>query len=267
MRWWGGLSPRRRVLLSLLMVLAMVGLVAGGLTAYRLNAEGPRLVPAQDRPGPVVLVPGYGGGVGSLEILADRIRATGREVRVLALPDGGTGDLNRQAAALDAEVRNVRRGRVPSVDVVGYSAGGVVARLWAQGYDGAHKARRVITLGSPHHGVRLAAAGAVSVPGACPTACRQLAPGSSLLTGLATPVPNPPAWLSVWTEQDQTVTPPDSARLEGAVNIAVQSLCPTSRIGHSQLPTDASVTRLVLAAIGTAALEPAALAAGGCVSS
>jgi hypothetical protein len=131
----------------------------------------------------------------------------------------------------------------------------VVARLWAQDYDGAHKARRVITLGSPHHGASVAAAGAAAVPGACPTACQQLAPGSRLLAGLTTPVPRPPAWLSLWTVDDQTVTPPDSARLEGAINMPVQSLCPQLQVGHSELPTNAVVTSLVLASIGPGELS------------
>jgi triacylglycerol lipase len=96
----------------------------------------------------------------------------------------------------------------------------------------------------------LAAAGSVVLPGACPVACRQLVPGSQLLTGLAEPVPDRPAWLSVWTTADETVVPPDSARLAGAVNVPVQSICPRRRPSHAQLPTDAFVTTLVLDAIG-----------------
>jgi pimeloyl-ACP methyl ester carboxylesterase len=249
-------------------MLAATALVGAVLTAYQTTREAPRGVPAQDQPGPVVLVPGYGGGVGALDGLVAQIRATGRDATVVALPDGGTGDLTQQAAALDGHIRDALRGGVASVDVIGYSAGGVVARLWVQNHDGARKARRIITLGSPHHGASIAAAGAAAVPGACPAACQQLAPGSRLLATLATPVPDPPAWLSVWTVQDQTVTPADSARLEGAVNVAVQSLCPALRLSHSELPADAFVTRLVLTAIGPAALSaPDPPAAGGCISS
>src|SRR5437870_3584830 len=73
----------------------------------------------------------------------------------------------------------------------------------------------------------LAAAGGALDPGACPTACRQLAPGSTLLQELAKePIPSTLPWLSVWTERDETVTPPDSARLDGAVNVALQQVCP-----------------------------------------
>jgi pimeloyl-ACP methyl ester carboxylesterase len=213
-------------------------------------------VPAQDRPGPVLLVPGYGGGTGGLNVLAGRLRAAGRQATVVALPGDGTGDLTAQADALDAAVTEALRGGAPSVDVIGYSAGGVVVRVWAQRHDGAHRARRVVTLGSPHHGAALAAAGAAAAPDACPTACQQLAPGSRLLAGLDVPVPTPPYWLSIWTTGDQTVTPPDSARLDGAVNVPVQSVCPALRLGHGDLPTDPTVARFVLVALGTGPLAP-----------
>ena len=61
-------------------------------------------------------------------------------------------------------------------------------------------------------------------------------------------------WLSVWTRDDQTVTPPDSARLAGAVNVAVQDVCADSRLQHGQLPSDPLVIGLVLRALGTGEL-------------
>ena len=44
-----------------------------------------------------------------------------------------------------------------SVDVVGYSAGGVIARLFVRDDGGDSVVRRVLTLGSPHHGTDVAA--------------------------------------------------------------------------------------------------------------
>lgn len=244
-----GLSPRRRVLV-LALALGLVVAVAGAVTAVVLRLVPQRAVPAQDVAGPVLLVPGYGGNTGSLRMLAERIRATGRAATVVPLPGDGTGDLTQQADALDGAVQRELDAGAPSVDLIGYSAGGVVVRLWVQRHDGTTKARRVVTLGSPHHGASIAGVGAVALPDACPVACEQLAPGSRLLSELDSPVPTPPVWWSLWTVQDQTVTPPDSARLDGATNVPLQSVCPEATVDHSGLPTNPVVTALVLRAIG-----------------
>ena len=124
-------------------------------------------------------------------------------------------------------------------------------------------ARRVVTLGSPLHGAKIAGLGAALAPDACPPACRELAPGSDLLDSIDEPLPAGLPWLSIWTENDETVQPPDSARLDGAVNLSLQSLCPAARVAHGELPTDPAVTALVLRALGTEPLtEPTACPAG-----
>ncbi|HEX3779562.1 MAG TPA: lipase [Pseudonocardiaceae bacterium] len=254
--WWGGRSARRRALLVGVLACCVLAAV---VVAVRLSSGGDSAVPAgypdQSTPGPVVLVPGYGGNTSALNSLAEKIRATGRSAEVLPLPDGGTGDLTVQVRALSSAVARELAGGAASVDVVGYSAGGVVARLWVAQDGGAHEARRIVTLGSPLHGARIAAVGANLVPGACPTACQQLAPGSALLRQLdAQPLPTELPWLSLWSEDDQTVTPPDSARLAGAVNVPVQQVCPAEQVAHAQLPTDPLVTGIVLAALSETAV-------------
>ncbi len=262
---WSGLSPRRRLLVAGLSLLVAAAAVGGLLAAVLPGQPVRRGTPSQDRLGPVLLVPGYGGSTGSLEVLAARIRATGRTATVLHLPGNGTGSLITDAAVLNAAVNTVLSRGAPSVDVIGYSAGGVVTLIWARQDDGSAKARRVITLGSPFHGTTLAAGAEGFVPGACPVACQQLAPGSSLLASLDVGDPaGLPRWLSLWTTDDTTVTPPDSADLPGAISVPVQSLCPAARISHSQLPTSTVVTAIVLEAIGPGPLRyPSAAACTG----
>lgn len=245
------MSPRRRLLLGAALAALLAVLVTVGVRL--LDRAEPVTRPDQARPGPVLLVPGYGGSRTGLSQLADRLRAAGRTATVLTLPGEGTGDLLVQAETVEAAVADALAGGAPSVDVVGYSAGGVAVKLWVDRHRNAASARRIVTLGSPLHGTRLAGAGAALAPGSCPAACRQLAPGSALLDDLdEEPVPEGLPWLSVWTDDDETVQPPDSARLDGAVNLAVQSLCPGARVSHSALPTDPVVTALVLDALGTA---------------
>jgi pimeloyl-ACP methyl ester carboxylesterase len=212
----------------------------------------------------VLLVPGYGGSTTSLDGLATRIRGTGRAATVVQLAGNGTGDLTAQARVLDGSVnRAIGAGSGP-VTVIGYSAGGVVAWLWYVDFGGASRAGKIITLGSPLHGARIAAVGTGFDPAACPVACQQLVPGSALLTQLQLSAQPRPPWLSLWSTDDQTVQPPDSARLPGAVNVPLQSVCPGVDIQHSQLPSAPLVVGLVLREL--AGERVTAPAAGQCAA-
>ncbi len=253
------MAPRRRMLIGALLAVVLVAAI-GGVVALVSRPSTPTTTAGAKTPGPVVLVPGYGGSQSALDRLAARIRSTGRAAVVLSLPGDGTGDLTDQAKALQKLV-TAQLAHADSVDVIGYSAGGVVTRLWVSDFGGAAEARHIITLGSPLHGADLAAIGQALVAGACPIACQQLAPGSSLLQRLdAETLPAQVQWMSIWTTDDKTVDPPDSARLDGAVNVVAQDICPDAVISHGGLPTDPLVTGLVLSAI-TAAPIPTPTAA------
>jgi pimeloyl-ACP methyl ester carboxylesterase len=238
--------------LSVLVVGVLVAVVL--VIVNRAGSSSAESAPVrQDEPGPVLLVPGYGGSTSALDVLAARLRAAGRDATVVRLPGDGTGELRDQATVLGTAARAAIAGGAPSVDVVGYSAGGVVARLWAEDDGGAAIARRIVTLGSPHHGTDIAALAGSLLPGQCPTACAELAPTSTLLAQLnAHETPVGPVWVSLWTNQDQVVTPPESARLDGALNIPVQSVCADAQLDHSGLPRDRLVQALVLAALAPA---------------
>ena len=246
LRWWTSFSPRRRVLLGGAGLLT----VTAGIVAGVLGLRG-EPVPVAGRPGAVLLVPGYGGSTGSLDQLATRIRMTGRTAVVVPLAGDGTGDLTVQAHVLDGYVNQAIGAGSGPVTVIGYSAGGVVAWLWDVDYGGQGRVGKIITLGSPLHGARIAAVGTAFDPGLCPVACQQLAPGSALLTQLQQSGQARPPWLSLWSTDDQTVQPPDSARLPGAVNVPLQSVCPGADIQHSQLPTAPLVVGLVLRALAS----------------
>ncbi len=239
-------------MLAVLGCLAVLGLVAAVATLRQSQGSAEFEPVAQDVPGPVLLVPGYGGATSALEVLAATLRAQGRDATLVKLPGSATGDMRGQADALgNAAKAAMERTGATSVDVVGHSAGGVVARLWVS-ETGGPVTRRVVTLGSPHHGTSIAALARDLVPDSCPVACQQLSPDSELLRGLNADdeTPTGPLFVSIWTRVDQVVTPPESARISGAVNVQVQAVCPGSRVEHGDLPRDPQVQAMVLAELG-----------------
>jgi triacylglycerol lipase len=251
------LSPRRRALLAVTAVAVAVALAAAVAAAAGLwrRAEPPLARAAEV---PVLLVPGYNGTPGSLRVLAARLRSAGRQVEVVGLPDRGTGDLRASARVLGDAVDRTGAARV---DLVGFSAGGVVVRVLLEDPARALRARRVVLLGTPNHGTELAGAAAAFDPGLCSEACAQLVPGSSLLAELnrGDETPPGPEFFSIWTELDQTVLPPATAALEGAANIPVQDVCASARLGHGGLVTDPLALGLVVKALaGTLPQEPGA---------
>jgi triacylglycerol esterase/lipase EstA (alpha/beta hydrolase family) len=240
-------SPRRRVLA---VAAALVLVLAAGVAALAaLGGTGPGAPEAVRRAGevPVLLVPGYNGTAASMATLAARLRAGGREVEVVELPDRGTRDLRSSAEALGAAVD---RSGAARVDLVGYSAGGVVIRLLLADPARALRARRVVLLGSPNHGTELAGAAGALDPGMCGSIC-QMAPGSGLLAELnrGDETPPGPRFFSIWTALDQTVVPPSTAALDGATNIRVQDVCPSARLGHGDLITSPLALGLVVEAV------------------
>ena len=263
---FASLTPARRRLVFAVLALVLVGILAAlaAVVSSRLTND-PVASVDQSVPGPVLLIPGFGGSTESLDVLAAELREDGRDATVVALPDGGVGDLTVQAQTLrDAVDAALTRTGATSVDVVGYSAGGVVARIWATDLGGAEQARRIVTLGSPHHGTQVAALASQVLPDQCPTACQQLAPDSSVLAALHSgdETPEGPQWVSIWTELDQVVTPPTSAQLDGAIDIPVQSVCADSAVDHGNLPRDPLVGAIVSAQLDGSSTTQ--LGAGDC---
>jgi triacylglycerol lipase len=210
---------------------------------------GPR--PADDRPGPVILVPGYGGDDQMLAGLSDRLHRAGRTTTLLQLPNNAEGDLREQAQVLATRVTQLLKAGAPSVDLVGYSAGGIVVGLFVEAHP--QQVRRVVSIGSPMHGTDLAGLAAGFLPSSCPVACQQMVPGTSLLASLvgAEPARTGVPWLSLWTTHDQVVQPADSARVNGALNVVLQDVCADDTVDHISLPADPLVAALTLKGLGT----------------
>jgi len=126
------------------------------------------------------------------------------------------------------------------VVIVGHSMGGLVARAYLRRYGGA-KVRRLITLGTPHHG----SMHAYMFPG---VALSQLRPRNAWLSELGTSGADAmPPIVSLWSWHDSMVAPQTSSVLDGANNVALIG------IAHNALLADRRVAARVAAEIGRAA--------------
>jgi triacylglycerol lipase len=249
------LSPQRRRFVLTAIGLCVVAVVVG-LFRYSVTRPADVTPVSQHTAGPVLLVPGFGGSTTSLKVLQSALQRVGRDAVIVSLPGDGTGDLRSQARVLDkAAHAALHASRTSSVDVVGYSAGGVVARYWVRRLGGGNLARRIVTLGSPNHGTALAGIATDLTPDTCPVACRQLVPDSDFLSSLnaGDETPPGPEWVSIWTTDDRTVVPADSASIKGALDFSVQSVCAAAHVEHGELPSDPLVIAMTLAELGRTA--------------
>ena len=140
---------------------------------------------------PVLLVHGYGGGPASMAELERVLESRDRRVISVALPNGGRGDIAVSAGAVEEIVEEEG---ATEVDIVGFSAGGLVARTFLE--QGGGRVRSLVFLGTPHHGTRLAGLATSLDPSLCARACREMVPGSHFLRTLnaGRNVPPEPQW-------------------------------------------------------------------------
>ena len=148
--------------------------------------------------------------------MAPWLEEKGREPHALDLiPGNGEAaldDLARQVAAYIESNFTADR----SIDLVGFSMGGLVARFYLQRLGGASRTRRLITIGSPHNGTWTAYVR--SSPGV-----RQMRPGSAFLQDLNGDIAalDPVRVTSIWTPFDLMILPAASSRFNGARNIRI----------------------------------------------
>ena len=148
---------------------------------------------------------------------------------------------DQTAAKIDAilEATGARQ-----VVIVGHSMGGLVARAYLRRHGGG-KVRRLITIGTPHHG----SMHAYMMPG---VALSQLRPRNAWLTELgAAGAGSDPPIVSLWSWHDSMVAPQTSSLLDRAENIALMG------IGHNELLSNRRVQERVAAEIVRAARDSA----------
>lgn len=239
-------------------VVIVIGLLAVaviGVALWRwLSQPDATTLAAPDVAGTVVLIPGYGGGADGLTGLAGYLQSQGRAVIVADIGDG-QGDITGYGSQVASLAAGAIAQGAPSVDLVGYSMGGLVARSAAA--QAPQAVRRVVTIASPHDGTAVAGLGAfLGDATTCPLACQQMAPGSDFLDAL--PVADgADRWLSAWSSADEVVRPADSSVLPGATDVEVTAACGTGPLDHGGIVRSTATWDLAATFLATGRITPA----------
>ncbi|MFC7221182.1 esterase/lipase family protein [Streptomyces polyrhachis] len=234
-----GVSLTALVRAQLLEVLVLAGhllLYPTGIRAEAPPADTGHRLPTSGRtPPPVLLLHGFADNRSVFALLRRSLHRHGhRHVRALN-HSPLSRDIRAAAELLGRQVEETcRRTGHPSVDLVGHSLGGLVARYYVQRLGGDRRVGTVVTLGTPHAGTY-----AALLLAAHPIV-RQMLPGSEVIRELALPAPGcRTRFVAFGGELDELVVPAASARIDHPDLDVRNVLVPG--VGHLALAVHAGV--------------------------
>ncbi|MEA2624181.1 MAG: hypothetical protein QOD06_226 [Candidatus Binatota bacterium] len=204
--------------------------------------------PAKSSRPPLLLVHGYFLTRASLLVLAWRLRREGFPVVIAANYKTVRGEIHEMARRLGREIdAALAASGHDRVHVVAHSLGGLVARTYLRDRGGDARIERLVTLGTPHQGTKVAVF-------AFDPLARELRPGSRLLNelGREDPVPSLTEVTSIFSPFDALVLPPRNAYYRGAGNIEIEG------VGHHALLFSPKVFRLLVESLSDDAAVPIA---------
>ncbi len=198
---------------------------------------------------PVLFVPGLFTTYIHSSMLRKRLQAYDFEVHNVPLARFAAGSLERSALELKGKVEEIGiLLDAECIDLVCYGAGGLAARHYLESLEGTRRIRRVILLGTPHHGSRTARVGAMT------PAAREMMPGADFLESLAAAEesghPAIAGYVNILTPWDGVVLPYTSCCLKGAANLKLGWAC-----AHTGLLWSQRVLQVILEVLAGAA-EP-----------
>ena len=164
---------------------------------------------------PVLLLPGYGMNRACLFPLVFYLRERGWSYLWGVNNRPHAPSIATYAARLGEHVQHLKReSGAPAVDLVCHSAGGIIAAYYLSQLGGAAHVRRLITLGTPWRGTRLAIFGQRPLAG-------ELMVGSRLLERVQRP---PVPTTAIWTRTDGMLIPNSSGHAPGMRAIEVDGV-------------------------------------------
>lgn len=213
------MAPATRKPVNMILSVALLGFIF--FPADVAASQSLPLVPSADRT-PVLLVPGWGDEAAQVRPLRRRLAEAGWPVTHLSMltfsdPYGSNeAHVPEIAAAVDRMRQMTGVGRI---DIVAHSMGGLAVRRFLTREDD-HGVRRVVFLGTPHHGT-------VAARLAWGEGAAEMIPGSDFLRELNDPAHSLDRveMLAIRSPLDLVVIPNSSAVLSRAENLEV--CCPT----------------------------------------
>ncbi len=187
--------------------------------------------------GPVILVHGWALNRGSLWLLRRRLLRDGWGPACCFDYPWLSVDVEAAARQLHEVVGALAARERRPITCIGHSLGGLVLRYFARRYP-APSVRRIVTLGTPHHGTDL---GRIFGQRG-----RSLLPGSRLLNTLnaGDHVPQQFDVIAIHSTFDAMIVPPGNAIYPGAFNIQVNN------VGHNALLFSTKVYQLIAENLG-----------------
>jgi triacylglycerol lipase len=196
---------------------------------------------------PILLVHGYFSNRGIWWTMRRRLVKAGLGPIYTVSLNTPFGSIDRMVPTLATRVSEIlKETGSPTLDIVAHSMGGLVTRAMmvndATPNNGTEpvslRVRRFVTLGSPHHGTKIAKAGI----GECVVEMREASAWLNLLEKREQSATKPKT-ISIYTLNDDLVYPPETARLDWAENV------PMAAIGHVSLLFSEPATERVIAAL------------------
>jgi len=186
---------------------------------------------------PVLLIHGYLGTRGSLQLMERRLTDMGHLVLTYRLGLLHTGDICESAALIARKIESIAaQTNLDRMDIVGHSMGGLVGLYYLKRLGGRRRIRRLVMLGTPTSGTWSALLGVAMAP--LGRASLQLLPDSDFLRDLEQgPIPEGIEVVAVAGRRDW-LAPSGRMHMDGIRHISVST-------NHAGLLVDGEVAQLV----------------------
>jgi triacylglycerol lipase len=172
-----------------------------------------------DSGNPVVLVHGLTDTGTKMRYISDRLRAAGRKTYSIDLQPGtGEAPLELLAKQLEGFI-NRHLGETTTLDLVGFSMGGLVTRYYMQRLGGIDRVEHYVTLSAPHRGT-------IAAYFTGKAGCVQMRPNSNFLRDLQSDVTMlaKVKFTSIWTAWDGIILPAHSSCLPVGKDVQIPVL-------------------------------------------